>query len=191
MALDVDMSQPSSWVGTSITVAGVVLSLAVLATAGWLWHRSLRHADLVARVEPAAGGNGQELTGFGSYKGALLFGAIKDPPAVLSSTQYAHSVFPVTKEKGGFLHVEPEYKRGKLGFGVSRGALRMAMPTPLLFWMKPPPASEYRIIYVPYYFFMLLGMIQPARLGWRRWCSVPVDGPADQPLRVERAEVVT
>lgn len=192
MALDVGMPQPSSsWLRTLITVAGVALSLAVLATAGWLWHRSLRHADLVARVEPVAGGNGQELTGVGSYKGAMLIGSIKDPPQVLSSTEYAHSVFDVPKEKTGFLHVEPAYKHGKLGFGVSRGALRLSMPTPLLFWMKPPPPSEYRVVYVPYYFFILLGMVHPARVGWRRWRSVPVSGPADQPLRIEGAEVVT
>jgi hypothetical protein len=189
MALDVGMSQPSSWVRTSITVAGVALSLAVLVAAGGLWRRSLHHADLVARVEPVAGSHDSELTGVGSYKGAVLIGSIKDPPAVLSSTEYAHSVFPVSKEKGTFLHVEPEYKHGKFGFGVSRGELRLSLPVPILFWMKPPPPSQYRVVYVPYYFFMLLGVIHPARVGWRRWRGVPVSGPADQPLRVEQAGV--
>jgi hypothetical protein len=192
MSLDEGMSKASSSIGKSITMVGVVLSLAMIVTAGWLWHRSLQHADLLARIEPApASSNERELTGVGSYKGAVLIGSIKDPPAIFTSAAYAHSVFPVTKGKGSLLHIVPETKRGKFGFGFSRGELRLALPAiPLLFWMKAPPPSEYRVVYVPYYFFMLLGIVLPARVGWRV-LGMGRSGPAGASLRLQEASAAT
>ena len=61
------------------------------------------------------------------------------------------------------LKPRPTYKAGGLGFGVNRGEIAINLPIAFLL----PPPRIYQVVYVPYYFIMLLAMIQPVRLAMR------------------------
>lgn len=138
-----------------------LLSLAIFATSGWLWHRSFRVADYFYRPEPTA--TGSALRGFGSCKGACLFGTILDSFSRERSTQYQHDVVPLISSSGGssVLAIRPSYKVGGLGFGVSHGELVLNLPMAFLL-----PKRTYHVVYVPYYFIMLLAAIPVVRIGW-------------------------
>jgi hypothetical protein len=128
-----------------------LLSLAIFATSGWLWHRSFRVADYFYRPEPTA--TGSALRGFGS----ILDSFSREP-----STQYQHDVFPLISSSGGssVLAIRPSYKVGGLGFGVSHGELALNLPMAFLL-----PKRTYHVVYVPYYFIMLLTAIPIVRVG--------------------------
>jgi hypothetical protein len=139
-----------------------LLSLTIFVTSGWLWHRSFRVADYFYRPEPTA--TGSALRGFGSCKGACLFGTILDSFSRQPSTQYQHDVFPLISSSGGgppILAIRPSYKVGGLGFGISHGELAVNLPMAFLL-----PKRTYRVVYVPYYFIMLLAAIPVVRIGW-------------------------
>jgi hypothetical protein len=58
--------------------------------------------------------------------------------------------------KESMVRVIPSYKASALGFGVSSGALELAMPFAFLF-----PRRSYHVTYVPYYGVMLLSILWP------------------------------
>jgi hypothetical protein len=143
------------------------LSLAVLISAGLLWRRSLHHADIVASAKPA-GKDQCVLQGFGSVDGAVLFGSVDDPQPVVGDGEYCHSVFPLTPPEGkheSLVQVVPIVKHSALGFGASKGELRLKLP---FFSFLTPPPRKFEVVYVPYYFFMVLGVVYPAWFLLRR-----------------------
>ena len=139
------------------------LSLAVFAVAGGLWHRSLHYADYYYRLEPAGGGSA--LRGFGSYKGALVFGSVQDSSPTDAASDYRHDTYLLTNGSS-MLKPRPVYRVSGLGFGVSQGELTWNLP--LAFML---PTRLYHVVYVPYYFIMLLTAIYPARYFWRLMMS--------------------
>jgi hypothetical protein len=42
----------------------------------------------------------------------------------------------------------------------------VVLPAPLLMFMAPP-SRIYHVVYVPYYFLMLLAIVQPLRVAWK------------------------
>jgi hypothetical protein len=137
-----------------------VLPLVALAMIGWVWHRSLHQAHYFYRLEPTS--TGSVMRGFGSYKGALLFGSIADTAAPADAVaRCRHDVFAITG-KGSMLRPRPTFKAGGLGFGISRGELTLNLPFAFML-----PTRTYHVLYVPYYFLMLLAAIAPGRLALR------------------------
>lgn len=136
----------------------------LFVAAGVLWVRSFRHMDLYANLEPAADHQGV-LKGLGSYRGALLIGSLQDPQPCECETGYEHSVFQLAPKGSGhsLLQVVPAEKHSALGFGASKGELKFNVPILSLF----TPGRKYEVVYVPYYFFMLLGVLMPARKIYR------------------------
>ena len=146
-----------------------LLSMAVLVTAGWLWHRSYHQADYYCRFEPV--GTGSALRGVGSYRGAMLIGMVFDPTHMDGATRFRHEAFALTDGGGSsMLRTRPTLLVHGLGFGISRGELTVHFP---LAFLLPMPVRTYRVIYVPYYFIMLLALISPAWVAWRIWRGMP------------------
>ncbi len=143
----------------------VCVSIGVFITAGWLWYRSVQFADYFYRPEPTPNG-GTALKGFGSYRGAVVIGAIEDPspgnavPSSAPPTPYRHDTYPLGN--GSLMQAKPDVKVSALGFGVSRGEFRLNLPLSFLL-----PRRTYRAIYMPYYFIMLLAIVQPVRVARR------------------------
>ncbi len=145
-----------------IQVVSTVVSLAIFVCAGWLWNRSVSVADYYYRLEPTPAG-GRALKGFGSYRGAFVMGEIEEssPAQIEGASAYRHDVYPLMK--GSMMRAVPDTKVGALGFGISRGELKLNLGMLGMFM----PKRLYRAVYVPYYFLMLLALVQPVRLALR------------------------
>jgi hypothetical protein len=157
-------------------VLATILSLAIFLCAGWAWTRSVSYADYFYRLQPTPTG-GSEMKGFGSYRGALVVGSIQNSTSGCAESLYRHDTYPVMKN-GSMLKAEPDTKVAALGFGVSRGQLKLTLPFSFLM-----PKQIYRVVYLPYYFIMLLALIQPIRLRRRlkrarRASAAPAETPA-------------
>jgi hypothetical protein len=138
------------------------VSLAVLITCAWAWHRSLRFSDYFYRLRQD-GPSAILKRGFASSGGALLFGWLREPTGVIPPAPGYHHETHLRFENGvSFLRVQPKQKVAALGFGVSHGEVMLNIPMAFLL-----PSSSYGVTYVPYYFIMLLAAISPARLAWK------------------------
>lgn len=138
-----------------------ILSITVIVLSAWLWHRSLQVADYFYRLQPVATG-GSAMRGMASSNGALLFGSLYDSMPLDEPTGFRHDVQVQIPGHGSLMSLRPTYKAAALGFGISRGELRINLPFAFML-----PARTYSIVYVPYYFIMLLASLSLVRLAWR------------------------
>ena len=127
---------------------------------------ALNPASLTGRLLAPVGRTGQSVTlarGIASFKGALVIGKIEDTSNACPCVRYCHDIFPLIESSGpGMLQARPHFLATFLGFGITAGEITTELPGPLFFVKSLLNQKKYRAIYVPYYFFLLLGIVVPA-----------------------------
>ena len=158
-----------------------VTSMVVVMISSWAWWRSYRIADHIYRAEPARNLADEEVTlarGIASFKGALVIGKVEEAAGGCTSVRYCHNTYPLLKSTGSsMIQVRPAFLLKSLGFGISTGVLGFELPAPIAFVKSfgfglisnrnGNPGEDhflekhYRAVYIPYYFFILLGLVVP------------------------------
>jgi hypothetical protein len=140
----------------------------LFALTGWLWKRSRHTADYCYQLRATP--EQSVLRGFGSYEGALVFGSVSEvgQPPIAPGIQ--HGKLKLTTGAGGqsILKLKPSYKTGSLGFGLSAGSVSLNLPMAFLL-----PTFRYHVLYIPYYLFMILFAVPPARRLWLSRSALP------------------